>query len=378
MILTSIIALAAVADAPAIADATPIDPSTYQVEVIATGLTNPWNMSWLPSGDMLVTERTGALRVIRDGELLNDAVTGLPEIYARGQAGLFEVELHPDFDENNLVYLTYATGTRGANTLRLARATYESTETGGALSDFEVLFTANADRDSVHHYGGRMVWQEDGTLLLTSGEGSRAKYRVKAQTLDTHFGKVLRLTEDGKPAPGNPFMDKPDALPEIWSYGHRNPQGIALGPDGTVYTNEHGPRGGDEMNIVEPGKNYGWPSITYGIDYSGAQISPLDKLSGMEQPMFQWTPSIAPSSLVYYEADDFPGWQGKLVTGALAYKRVQISDPLQPSAPQQSILSERNKRVRDVAVGPDGALYVATEDRGGDGGGEILRILPEG
>lgn len=377
MLLSFALAAAVTLQAPKIEDAVPIDPATYRVEVVATDLNNPWNISWLPNGDMLVTERVGRLRVIRDGALLPDKATGVPEVLVRGQAGLFEASPHPDFATNQLLYLTYVTGEPDHNTLRLARGKYTATKLGGQLEDLEVLFTADAYRNSKHHYGGRILWLEDGTLMLTSGEGSRASYRVKAQSLDSHFGKILHLKDDGTPADDNPFLGKPDAKPEIWSYGHRNPQGIVMAPDGTIYSNEHGPRGGDEMNVVEKGKNYGWPAITYGIDYSGAIISPLTELDGMEQPLFHWTPSIAPSSLLYYDGDDFPQWQGKLMSTALAFRRVQIADPTHPDAQQQTLLSEYDRRVRDIALGPDGHLYVATDKRTDRPTGEIWRILPQ-
>ncbi len=354
--------------------ASAVSPSAYQVEVVAEGLNDPWDLSWLPSGDILVTERPGQLRVIRDGALLPTPVSGVPEVFAASQAGLFEAVPHPDFEDNGYLYLTYAAGTQGANTLTLARGVFEETREGGRLSNIEILFTARAERDTAAHYGGRMVWLEDGTLLLTSGEGYA--YKAEAPKLDNHFGKILRLTEDGDPAPGNPFLNDSDALPEIWSHGHRNPQGIAVTPAGTVYSNEHGPRGGDEMNRITPGTDYGWPVITYGIDYSGAQISPYTELPGREQPLFHWTPSIAPSALLYYDADDFPQWQGKLLSSALAYKQIQIADPGNPDAPQTFILRERDMRIRDVALSPDGTLFATTEIRGDEAGGEVLRIVP--
>ncbi len=375
MLTAALALLAAAGEAPHIETATQMPSDGYRVEVLADDLDTPWNLSWLPSGDMLVTERGGRLRIIRDGELLDAPVAGLPDIHVRSQSGLFEAEPHPDFATNNLLYLTYASGTQRSNTLVLARATYVPTDDGAALENLEVLFEAQPYRSTSAHYGGRIVWGADDTLFLTSGDGYR--YMKDAQKLDNHFGKVLRLTHDGKAPADNPFVGQDDAAPEVWSYGHRNPQGIAWGPGGTLYTNEHGPRGGDELNLMEAGVNYGWPVISYGIDYSGAQITPFKVMDGMQQPQFHWTPSIAPSTLVYYEGDAFPGLQGKMLTGSLAFKHVRVSDPADPAAPQQEMLKERDARVRDIAVGPDGALYVTTEVRRSDTGGEVLRILPE-
>lgn len=361
-------------DAPKIEGGTEVPENSYRIEVVADGLENPWNMSWLPSGDILVTERAGRLRIIRDDALLPTPVEGLPNVYANSQAGLFEVELHPDYDQNGWLYLTYACGSPRSNTLCLARAQFIETEASGRLEKLEVLFEAEARRNSSAHYGGRMAWLPDHTLLLTSGEGYR--YKTEAQKLDTHFGKILRLTDTGQPVPDNPFVDQDGALPEIWSYGHRNPQGIVVTPDGTVYSNEHGPKGGDELNHITPGTNYGWPVITYGIDYSGAEITPFTARPGMAQPIWHWTPSIAPSSLLFYDGNNFPQWWGKLMSSALVFKDIRIADPETPDATQEILLAPHEMRVRDLALSPDGTLYVATEKKNRIGG-EILRILPE-
>jgi glucose/arabinose dehydrogenase len=320
---------------------------------------------------MLVTERPGRLRVVRDGVLLDAPVAGVPAVHARKQGGLFEAVPHPDFAANRWLYLTFAMAEGDRNTLALARGRLEETQGGYRLDGVETLFVAEAWRDTNAHYGGRMAWAPDGTLLLTSGEGYT--YRLEAQALDSHFGKVLRLTEDGGAAPGNPFVGREDALPDIWSYGHRNPQGIDIAPDGTVYLNEHGARGGDEINIVRPGRNYGWPAVTYGLDYSGARYSPWREGQGTEPPLTYWTPSIAPSSLLVYDGTAFPQWQGRLMSAALAGKHIRIVDPAAP-ADQLELLSGRGDRVRDVAVGPDGELYATTETKEGRGG-QVLRII---
>ncbi|MEM6648823.1 MAG: PQQ-dependent sugar dehydrogenase [Pseudomonadota bacterium] len=370
---TALVLSLSLQSAPQIEEGTVIPADRYNVEILATDLEQPWNLSWLPSGDMLVTERSGDLRIIRDGEMLPTPVGGIPDLYVEDQSGLFEAEPHPDFAENNLLYLTYAAGTKRNNSLVLARGTFVETDEGGQIENLEVLFTTAPGRRNGYHYGGRIAWAEDGTLFLTSGEGY--EYMKQAQSLDNHFGKVLRLTEDGTAAPGNPFEGQDDAMAEIWSYGHRNPQGIALTPEGTIYVNEHGPKGGDELNIITPGTNYGWPVITYGIDYSGAPITPFKEMEGMAQPLFHWTPSIAPSTLLYYQGTDFPEWQGMLMSGSLAYNHIRITDPENPAGEQWELLKERDRRIRDVAVGPDGALYATTENRYSPGG-EVLRITP--
>ena len=374
-ILTSLVLptkFAANAETPGFGEVEPYPVDRYAVEVYADGLTLPWDISWIPNGDTLVSERGGTLRVIRDGQMLSASVSGLPDVYARSQAGLFEVQPHPRFNENSWVYLTYAHGTNGRNTLRLARARYVPTDDGANLEDLSLLFEADAFRNSRAHYGGRFIFLPDDTLLLTSGEGYA--YRQEAQKLDTHLGKTLRLTDTGEPAPDNPFLNLSGALPEIWSYGHRNHQGIAVAADGTVYANEHGARGGDEVNIITPGTNYGWPLVTWGVDYSGAQISPYTETSGTEQPILYWTPSIAPASLMYYNGEAFPDWQGLLFSAALATREIRVVDPAAPAETQFSLLKELNVRVRDVAMGPDGYVYALTE---GSGGGQVLRLVPK-
>lgn len=359
------------ADTPGFGEVGSYPVEQYQIEVFADGLDSPWDISWLQNGDILVSERGGELRLIRDGILLNVTVAGVPDVYTRSQAGLFEVQAHPRFEENDWVYLTYAHGTNGRNTLRLARARYIPTDEGAKLEDLSLLFEADAFRSSAAHYGGRFVFLPDETILLTSGEGYA--YRHEAQRLDNHFGKTLRLSDAGKPPADNPFFDVAGALPEIWSFGHRNHQGIVLASEGIVYSNEHGARGGDEINIIKPGANFGWPLVTWGVDYSGAQISPYAETAGTEQPILHWTPSIAPGSLMYYTGDAFPEWKGLLFSAALATRELRVVDPAEPGVTQFSLLKELDVRIRDVAMGPDGNIYVLTE---GAGGGQVLKITP--
>ncbi len=341
----------------------------YDVEIVAEGLDFPWSIAFLPDGGMLVSERSGQLRIIRDGELLDAPVAGTPDTYVAGQGGYFDVLLDPDFEPNGVVYLSFAHGDKRKNATRLVRARFD----GSSLLDVTTIFTAQPWKDTPHHYGGRMAFLTDGTLLLTTGEGFT--YRESAQTLDNHFGKVIRIATDGGIPDDNPFVNRTGALPEIWSYGHRNPQGIVVrGEDDTVLLHEHGPRGGDELNAVEPGRNYGWPAITYGIDYSGATISPYTELPGMEQPLVYWSPSIAPAGMALYDHELFPDWRGNLFIAALAERTVRRLEMRENEVvAQHEMFKDLGERFRDVRVGPDGALYLLTDSPDG----KVLRVVPE-
>jgi len=340
--------------------------SAYDVETVAQGLAYPWSLAFLPDGDMLVTERDGRLRIVRDGELDPTPITGVPQAYARGQGGLSEVLLDLGYATNRLIYLSYSEGTRAANRLAVGRGQFDGT----TLSDFQVIFRVEPDKDTSHHFGARMAFLGDGTLLIASGDGF--EYREQALDLNNLLGKIVRINADGSIPADNPFVGQDDARPEVWTYGHRNQQGIVV-TDSGVYMHEHGPRGGDELNRLEPGKNYGWPAITYGVDYSGAQISPFTELPGMEQPLIHWTPSIAPAGLAYYEGTAFPAWQGNLFAAALAEKsvrRIELEDG--EVANQEILFTELNARIRDVRAGPDGYLYLLTDSSEG----KILRVKP--
>ncbi len=339
----------------------------YQLNTLAEGLNHPWCLAFLPNGDMLVTERNGTLRVIRDGILSPQPIEGVPEVYARGQGGLFDVVPHPEFASNRLLYLTYAHGTRRENATRIARARF----TGDALADLQVIFTMQPWKDTSHHFGGRLLFLPDGTLLLTTGDGYT--YREAAQQLDSHLGKVLRLTDEGTAPPDNPFVKTPGARAEIWTLGHRNSQGLVLDGDGRVYLHEHGPRGGDELNLIEPGKNYGWPVATFGIDYNGAVISPFTEYEGMTQPLLHWTPSIAPAGMAWHPGGVFPEWRDSLFVTSLVFNHVQritIEDG-QAGEPQR-MFEEIDERIRDVRAAPDGRLYILTDSDNG----RIIRVDP--
>ncbi len=333
----------------------------YRLETVAENLTWPWCIAFLPNGDALVTERDGDLHVIRDGILDPRPVAGVPPVYARSQGGLFDVLLHPNFAENQLLYLSFAHGTPDANATRIVRGRFDGT----ALHDVETVFTVEPLKDTPVHYGGRMLFLPDGTLLLTTGDGF--VYREASQRLDSLLGKVVRLHDDGSIPPDNPFVDDPAARDEIWTYGHRNPQGIVHDPvTDTVYLHEHGAQGGDELNVLVPGNNYGWPIVTLGIDYTGARISPFREYPGMTPPIVDWTPSIAAAGMAVYDGDVFSEWRGDLFVTSLVFNYVERVDLEEGEvAGRERLFEEIGERLRDVRVGPDGALYVLTDSAAG-------------
>jgi len=348
--------------------------SGYKVTEIAKGLDHPYSIAFLPDGAMLVTERAGRLRLVKDGKLVEAPVKGVPPVHTGSQAGLFDIVLHPKYAENSIVYLTYASGTKEKNATRIARARFD----GSALQELKVIFEAAPLKDTDNHYGGRLVFLPDGTFVLLVGDGF--EYREAAQDLSSHLGKSVRLDENGGVPQDNPFVGQTNTRPEIFSRGHRNQQGLVFDAErGRLWETEHGPRGGDELNIIEPGRNYGWPVITYGMDYSGAFVSPYTERAGLEQPVLQWTPSIAPSGLAIYRGDKFPAWQGDLFVGALAFqhlRRVDLDESGNVVA-QEELLTELKQRIRDVRAGPDGYLYVTTDyGATGDQTGRVLRLEP--
>ncbi|MFP4004265.1 MAG: PQQ-dependent sugar dehydrogenase [Alphaproteobacteria bacterium] len=350
----------------------------YVIETVAEGLHYPWSLAFLPGGGMLVTERDGRLRLIRGGELVEDPVTGVPPVYVESQAGLFDVTLHPQFALNKMLFLAYAHGDAGANNTRVARARFD--EEALELKDLEVIFEAEPLKDTPVHYGGRMTFLPDGTLLVTLGDGF--EYREQAQVLSNHLGAIVRLNPDGSVPGDNPFTDREDAKPEIWSYGHRNVQAVLYDPDtGRIYAHEHGAKGGDEINIIEKGKNYGWPLATHGIDYSGAYITPWTEFEGTEQPLLHWTPSIAPSGMTLYRGRKFPQWDGDFLVSALAARKVQRVDMENGEVTgQEALFEELGARIRDVRTGPDGSVYLLTDAEPTEEnpeGGKVLRVRPK-
>jgi aldose sugar dehydrogenase len=341
------------------------EPAT--VTEVAAGLAEPWGIAFLPDGSALITEKAGQIRRLANGRLSPTAITGVPKVHFDGQGGLLDIAVHPDFATNGLVYFTFSEGEKRSNGTALARGKLA----GDTLSDVSVIWRQDKKSGSLH-YGSRILFLPDGTLLVSLGEGySQMK---KAQTLDNTFGKIVRLKDDGSIPADNPFVATAGAKGEIWSYGHRNVQGLTLDPaTGQVWAHEHGPRGGDEINLITPGTNYGWPEITYGIDYSGATISPFTEKEGMAQPKVTWVPSIAPSGLAFKTSDAFPQWKGDLFAGALAGSQVRRVDLDAAGAPgQQTKIYPDEVRIRDIVEGPDGALYALTD---GDGG-KLLKITP--
>jgi len=341
----------------------------YAIETVVEGLSGAWAMAFLPDGGILITEKKGRLRIVRDGELRKAPVEGVPDVYDAGQGGLMEIVLHPDFETNRLVYFTYAYGTPDENATRVARARLVDDR----LQNVEPVFTVAPLKDTPVHYGGRLAFLPDGTLLLTTGDGF--DYREAAQDPGSGLGKIVRIDEAGGVPADNPFLGDPDFPDELWSLGHRNPQGLLVDPEtGRVYESEHGPRGGDEINLIEPGENYGWPVATFGIDYSGARISPYTEYEGMTQPIFQWTPSIAPADLAICRGCAFPEWEGDLFAPALAGKHVARVD-MEDGAPvgEKKLFEAVGARFRAAEFGPDGALYLLTDKSDG----RLLRVTPE-
>jgi glucose/arabinose dehydrogenase len=343
-------------------------PGEVTIETVARGLETPWGMVFLPDGRMLVTERTGRLRIVRADGTLSAPLTGVPETQARGQGGLLDVELDPDFRTNRWVYLSYAEPGEGGAGTSVARGKF--TETG--LTDVEVIYRQRPKVEGTGHFGSRLVFARDGALFITQGD--RQAYRERAQDLRQGLGKLVRIRPDGAIPPDNPFVGRSDALPEIWSYGHRNIQGAALHPEtGALWTIEHGARGGDELNHPEPGRNYGWPVITYGRDYSGFKIGEGTAKSGMEQPVYYWDPVIAPSGMIFYTGDRYPGWKGSILVGSLtpgALVRLEVQGSR--VVRETRYLGELRERIRDVVQGPDGYVYLLTDSREG----RVLRVLP--
>jgi glucose/arabinose dehydrogenase len=352
----------------------PESPQTFEtlgppirVVPVVKGLANPWSLTFLPNGDMLVTERPGRLRIVRNGVLAPEPVAGVPAVVAMGQGGLMEVLPHPKFAENQWLYLTYSKPGEQGNTTALARGRFD----GKALTDVRDLFVADNWSKGGAHFGSKLAFGRDGMLYMTVGERND---RNRAQNTAIHGGKVLRLREDGTVPPDNPFVGKDGYKPEIFSYGHRNLQGLAIHPEtGAVWANEHGPQGGDELNLILPGKNYGWPVVTYGREYSGEVIGEQPWKEGMEQPVIFWVPSIGISGMVFYTGDKFPAWKGNVFVGALSGLQVQrIQFTEKGPIGRESLLGPLKLRIRDVRQGPDGNLYVAVDANPGG----ILRIEP--
>jgi len=371
--LATLVALAGAAEAQVQTNApAPAATTGAKTETVARGLANPWGLAFLPDGRMLVTERPGRLRLVGKDGTLSQPLAGVPKVAAQGQGGLLDVVLAPDFASSGLVYLTFAEPRAGGgNGTSVARGRLVEQGGAGRLDDVRVIFRQQPATGGGLHFGSRLAFAPDGRLFVTLGERYQKEH---AQSLGRHYGKVVRIEADGAVPRDNPFVGQQGALPEIWSYGHRNPQSAAIHPaTGKLWTVEHGARGGDEINVPEGGKNYGWPVITYGIDYSGARIGEGDRKTGMEQPLYFWDPSIAPSGMAFYTADRYPAWKGNLFVGALKDRllvRLVLVDGRVVA--EERLLEDLGERIRDVRQGPDGAIYVLTDNASG----RILRVTP--
>jgi aldose sugar dehydrogenase len=358
------------------APATPADPlanpvgsrTRHRVVELAGGLAHPWSIAFLPDGAALITERIGGLRLFRDGAVLAMPLPGLPAAHQKGDGGLLGLAVDPRFTANRRIFLCLSTGTSDANAATVIRFRLAESR----VEDVSEVFRAQPLKKGDGHYGCRLQFLPDGTLLATLGDGY--DYSREAQSPGNHLGKVVRINADGTVPRGNPFAGRSDARPEVYTLGHRNVQGVALRPGSAeIWVHEHGARGGDELNVLRPGANYGWPVVTYGIDYSGASISAATAAPGLTPPRFYWVPSIAPSGMAFYDGDRFPEWRGDLFVGALAARALYRLDFERGQiVGQEILLAERKQRIRDVRAGPDGLLYVLTDAADG----KLLRIEP--
>lgn len=346
----------------------------YEVQTYAEGLNKPWGLAFLPDGRLLVSEKpSGQLRIVGTDGKISAPIAGLPPVDGRNQGGLLGLAIDPNFATNGLIYWAYSEPqAEGANNTAVARGKLAD----GKVENVQVIFRQTPPLASTLHFGGRLVFGRDGTLFITTGERSILPGRVQAQQLDGTLGKVVRINADGSIPKDNPFVGKPSVKPEIWSYGHRNIQSAALDPKtGKLWEVEHGARGGDELNQPQKGKNYGWPIITYGVEYSGKPIGEgITAKEGLEQPVYYWDPVIGPSGMAFYEASLFPAWKGSVFIGGLATKdlvRLVLKDG--KVVGEERLLKEQNERIRDVIVGPDGALYLATDSDKG----RVLKVVPK-
>lgn len=368
----SVVALV-VAGSPAFAQLASSAIGDLRVDTVTRGLSNPWGLAFLPDGRMLVTERPGRLRIVTREGKISPPVPGVPPVFARSQGGLHDVVLDRDFARNQTIYFCFAEpGLTGGGRTAMARARLVEQE-APRLDDVKVIFQQVGPLSAGNHFGCRIVQGRDGNLFLTMGD--HFVDRDQAQNLGNHLGKIVRIRPDGSVPGDNPFADRAGAKPEIWSFGHRNSQGAALHPaSGKLWMHEHGPRGGDEVNIPEAGKNYGWPVIGYGIDYNGAKIHDSTRRNGMEQPIKYWVPSIAPSGMAFYAGDLFPAWRGNLFVGALAAQLlVRLELDGEKVVNEERLLQNIRERIRDVRAGPDGALWLLTDSSNG----RILRVTPK-
>lgn len=344
----------------------------YDVEVVARGLEHPWAVEPLPDGSLLVTERPGRMRIIGAGGQVGEPIAGLPRVDARGQGGLLDVALSPEFERDRTIFWSYAEPRQGGNGTAVARGVLSAD--GRRVDDVRVIFRAEPTYAGTAHFGSRLAFGPDGMLYITTGDRFDTPMRMHAQRPDNHLGKVLRIRPDGTAPPDNPFAGQPGARPEVWTLGHRNIQAMAFDPQGRLWTVEHGPQGGDELNLIEGGRNYGWPLVSYGEEYGGAPVATAETdRPGHVQPVYYWDPVIAPSGAQWYTGNAFPEWRGSLFIGALREERlVRLVVDGGRVTGEEHLLEERGQRIRDVRQGPDGLLYVVTDEDDG----ELWRIVP--
>ena len=340
--------------------------TSFSTTLVVDNLSIPWGMAWLPDGSMLITEKSGTLLHVKDGE--RTEIQNVPDVYVRGQGGLLDIELHPDYENNGWIYISFSSeeGDGPGGNTQIIRAKLE----GNALTNIESLYMGGQKSTRGQHWGSRLEFDRDGYLYFTIGD--RGDRDVNPQDMTRDNGKVYRIHDDGRIPADNPFVGQANAKEAIFTYGNRNPQGMAMHPGtGKIWIHEHGPRGGDEINVVAKGVNYGWPVITYGINYSGTPITDQTQMEGMAQPIHYWDPSIAPSGMAFVSSDKYPGWEGDLLVGSLAFQYLEKLDLDGESVTKREKLMENIGRVRNVRQGPDGFIYVAVENKG------IYRLDPQ-
>lgn len=347
-------------------EAKPETKVNYTTETIVSDLNIPWGMAFLPDGSMLITEKTGELIHFKDGK--KTMIEGMPEVYVRGQGGLLDIKLHPEYPSNGWIYMTHASadgeGEGGNTTLFRAKLN------GTTLTNMERLYKAEPNSKRGQHFGSRIEFDNDGYLYFSVGD--RGNRDVNPQDITRDCGKIYRLNDDGSIPKDNPFVDTPNAKTAIFSYGHRNPQGMTKHPEtGKIWVHEHGPKGGDEINIIQKGKNFGWPVISYGVNYSGTSFTDKTEMPGMEQPLFHWTPSIAPSGMAFVSSDKYPDWKGNLLVGSLKFEYVERLVIENNKVVKREKIMEGVGRMRDIKQGPDGYIYVSVEGKG------IVKIIPK-
>jgi glucose/arabinose dehydrogenase len=347
--------------------------AAFEVQVLAKGLEQPWAVEPLPDGNLLITEKPGRMRIVSASGQIGKPLAGLPKVDYGDQGGLLDVALSPNFKTDRTIFWSFSEPRKGGNATSVARGVLSPDQT--RLEQVKVIFRAMPTYDGHMHFGSRVVFGPDGMLYVTLGERSDKEIRPQAQQMNSHMGKVLRITPDGKPAPDNPFINQAGAMPEIWTVGHRNVQAAAFDQNGQLWTVDMGPQGGDELNLIKKGKNYGWPLVTFGEEYSGEPVpNSVTEKAGFESPVYYWDPVIAPSGAQFYSGKAFPEWQGNLFIGALRDQRlVRLKIENNKVTGEEHLLTDRHQRIRDVREGPDGALYLVTDEAKG----ELLKIVPK-